>query len=105
MAFGRSLEEVQDTISCREFALWRAYQEIEPWGERRADFRMAILASLIVNVNRDPKKSRAAKPSDFMPKFGVRKRGKQSAAQILATMSGFAAAHNANLKQRKGTKP
>jgi len=46
-----------------------AYARINPFGERRADLRMAMLAALTANVNRDPKKSRAFKPSDFMPDF------------------------------------
>lgn len=47
-----------------------AYALVEPWGEERADFRSAIVASNVANLGRDPKKR--AKPyeaSDFMPTF------------------------------------
>ena len=44
-----------------------AYYEIDPWGEERADLRMGIMASVIANTNRDPKKSRPYKARDFMP--------------------------------------
>lgn len=55
---------------------WMAYEEVEPFGEQRADLRMAILAALIANINRDPKKkSRAYEPKDFMPRFGERSPG------------------------------
>lgn len=43
-----------------------AYYSLEPFGEERADLRMAIVASLIANANRDPKHE-AYKPEDFMP--------------------------------------
>lgn len=57
-------------MSSKEFAEWMAYAQIEPFGDERADMRMAILASLIANVNRDPKKkSTPYEVSDFMPKF------------------------------------
>lgn len=57
-------------MSSKEFAEWMAYAQIEPFGDERADLRMAILASLIANVNRDPKKrSTPYEVSDFMPRF------------------------------------
>ncbi len=47
-----------------------AFYRIEPFGERRADLRAAIVAALIANVNRDPKKQREPfTVDDFMPKF------------------------------------
>lgn len=49
---------------------WMAYFEIEPFGEERGDLRMGILAALIANINRDPKRARSFEPKDFMPKFG-----------------------------------
>lgn len=58
-------------MSSREFAEWVAYYGLEPFGEERADLRMAVVASLIANANRDPKKrKRPFEPRDFMPQFG-----------------------------------
>lgn len=51
-----------------ELVEWRAYERIEPFGERRADLRMGILAATVVNVNL-PKGRPRAKPAAFMPKF------------------------------------
>lgn len=57
-------------MSSAEFAEWMAYYTLEPFGEERADLRMAVLASLIANANRDPKRrKRAYAPKDFMPQF------------------------------------
>lgn len=57
------------SLSGREFMEWMAYAEIEPFGEERADLRMAILAALIANVHRDPEKTKPFGPEDFMPRF------------------------------------
>jgi uncharacterized protein DUF4035 len=58
------------SISGQQFMEWISYAEIEPFGEERADLRMAILAELIAETNRDPKKkSTPYEVSDFMPQF------------------------------------
>jgi len=47
-----------------------AYFSIEPFGEERADLRMATIACLIANANRDEKKRREPYTvQDFMPRF------------------------------------
>jgi len=57
-------------LTSRQLTEWMAFYRLEPFGERRADLRMAILAALIANVNRDPKKHREPfTVDDFMPKF------------------------------------
>lgn len=60
--------------------MWAAYYELEPWGEVRGDLRAGIVASVIANVNRDPKKKgQPFKPTDFMPDYdGTLKEGKSS---------------------------
>ena len=47
---------------------WQAYYEIEPFGEERADFRVAQLCALTINASpfRD-KRAKLARPMDFMP--------------------------------------
>lgn len=65
-----------EELTWEQFCGWLAYAEVEPFGERRADLRMGIEASSIVNtlravnsVKRLPK-SKLSKPTDFIPKFG-----------------------------------
>lgn len=48
---------------------WVAYSELEPFGEERADWRSGMVASVVANVNRDPKRGRPFQPKDFMPQF------------------------------------
>ena len=54
-------------MSMAELGGWLALYRVSPWGEMRADLRAGTIASVIANVNRDPKKrSRAYRPVDFM---------------------------------------
>ena len=55
-------------VSARELRDWELYYLVEPWGEWRADYRMAILASVDANIHRG-KDSKAYEPKDFMPEF------------------------------------
>lgn len=46
---------------------WAEYDRLEPFGSWRDNWHMAVLCSLIANVNRDPKKRREPfSPADFM---------------------------------------
>lgn len=47
--------------------MWRTYDSLEPFGEERADYRAALIASTIVSAS--PAIKRRYKLSDFMPKF------------------------------------
>lgn len=60
---------LQASIGHAEYMEWRAYYQIEPWDETRADWRAGMIASVIANVNRG-KDQRAYKPDEFMPRFG-----------------------------------
>lgn len=65
-----TVNELLERIDARELTEWMAYAGLEPFGEVRADLRSGIVASVIANVNRDPKRRpRAFEPGDFMPKF------------------------------------
>lgn len=49
---------------------WIAYNRVEPFGQWRSDYRMALLASVFANCHRDPKRRpQPFRPSDFMPEF------------------------------------
>jgi len=43
-----------------------AYAQLEPFGERQADWRAGMLASVLANLHRR-KRGRRFKPEDFMP--------------------------------------
>lgn len=54
------------------FAEWMAYAELEPFGEERADLRMAIETASLGNIIYQVwtgKREAIFKAEDFMPKF------------------------------------
>ena len=48
---------------------WWVYESVEPFGEMGDWVRTGIVASVIANANRDPKRTGPLTPSDFMPQF------------------------------------
>lgn len=49
---------------------WKAFYQLEPFGEWREDLRAAKICAIIANVNRDEKrKPKPFSPADFMPDF------------------------------------
>jgi hypothetical protein len=44
-------------MSDGEFVLWRAFDTISPIGGERADRHAALIATILANVNRDPKRT------------------------------------------------
>ena len=80
-------------ISSQQLSEWMAFGQLEPFGEERADLRMGILAALIANVNRDPKKTpQPFTPQDFMPNFddSLREKPKQTAKELYAMFRNWA---------------
>lgn len=67
LGLGKSVTEIEQTMTSREIGEWMAYFRNHPWGEERADMRAGTIASTIANVNRDPNKGRPFTPKDFMP--------------------------------------
>lgn len=60
--------ELLRRMSSRELSEWMAFFRLEPWGAEIEDWRFGMLASVIANANRDPKKRRKPyEPQDFMP--------------------------------------
>jgi len=65
LALGKSVAEIEGTMSSREISEWMAFYRLEPWGDDRADLRTGIVASTIANVNRG-KDTKSYQPQDFM---------------------------------------
>ncbi len=90
-----TVREAQERIDAREYALWRAYYETEPFGEERADLRSAIIAVTVANAFRT--RGRASKIGDFMPDFDRRTR-RQTTKQTWAILCAVANVQNAKVK-------
>lgn len=60
-------------MSIRLFRQWRAYYDLEPFGEERADYRAASIVATLVNLNR--RKGTSPRPvSEFVLQFGEPKK-------------------------------
>jgi hypothetical protein len=53
-------------ISSRELSEWEAFYGLEPFGERKADYRAGIIAATVANVNL-PSGHQAMGADDFFP--------------------------------------
>lgn len=64
-----------------EFSEWLAYDRIDPIGPERVDYSLAMVASVIANVNR-PKGKSPYKVEAFKPRYGPRQ--EQTPDELLA---------------------
>jgi hypothetical protein len=93
--------ELQLRMSGHEFAEWMAYYRLEPF-EQRADYRMAVLASLLANANRDEKKKpEPYTPKDFMPQAQREEPPAQTMEQQLTIVQMLHEAFGGDLRQTK----
>lgn len=64
-------------MSSREFAEWKAFFALQPYGEWRNDYRTASLMALLANLWRgkdDPVRT----PEEFMPRFSPEEEGEHA---------------------------
>ena len=70
-------------MTAGEVAEYQALDNVEPWGEQRADLRMGILASTAVNMMTG-KKGKRMSATDFMPYLDVRDVASKAASKARA---------------------
>ena len=77
------MAELQARMSYAEFVDWLAYYQIEPFGGVRGDLHAALVAAIIANANRDPKKRRKPyTPGEFMPDWWKGKEKAEGPAHV-----------------------
>lgn len=69
LALGCTVGELEHRLSAAELAEWRAYSQIEPFGERRADQRAWLAVAALLNVHRDAKKAKAIELHKILPEW------------------------------------
>jgi len=65
---GRSVADLEDSLTLGEIEEWMHYCSRRPFGERAAWIRHGQLMALLANVHRDPKRP-PFKPTDFIPQW------------------------------------
>jgi hypothetical protein len=62
LALGCTVAELETTMSAAEYREWIAFYSIDPWGDQRADMRMARLAKTLLL----PHTKSEIDPNDFL---------------------------------------
>lgn len=62
LALGRTVRELEQTLSHAEYIEWRAFYGLDPWGEQRADQRAAQLTAAVLA----PYSKGTPKPKSFL---------------------------------------
>lgn len=72
-----------------EFVEWVAYSRIEPFGDERADWRAALNASVVAEVNRGKtKRKKPFQPGDFLLRFeGPKRQSAQTQLQFVEMLN------------------
>lgn len=86
LALGRTVAELEQTMSGQELTEWIAYDSLEPFGDQRADLRAGIVAATMANCHRS--RGDSFKPQDFMPFVEKRNASPEEAMQALRAAFG-----------------
>lgn len=95
-------------ITHRQFEEWRAFMDLEPFDEERADARSAQVVQAVYNVNRK-RGTPPVKLEDCLLTFGAQAKGlqprtaaqaKAQAAQVRSVMDSMVAAQNQPRRKR-----
>jgi hypothetical protein len=88
LALGRTVAELEETMSSHELSEWMAFEAIDgPIGNQRADMRAGIIAATIANCHRTAK-SKPFSHLDFMPYAEKPKTSQEQMAEMLAKAFG-----------------
>lgn len=63
---GMTLADLRRRMSVREFRLWSALYDSDPWGPERIDLMLARVAAVVANCH----SKKGFTEADFMPEFG-----------------------------------
>jgi len=77
-------------LTAKEFQRWMWYEQVEPFGELRADYRAAQIVSMIHNVAVTKKNQKEIQ--DFLLRFGGSPKKKQSVEEQVAMIRAMAEA-------------
>lgn len=93
MAGELDVEAMLRRRTAKWFRDWEIYHELEPFGEIRADYRIATLVQMLYNVNRGPKQ-KALPLEDFLLKFEAQEQKPRPKQDQFALMKLLAEAYS-----------
>ncbi|MFO0773712.1 MAG: hypothetical protein U0172_03490 [Nitrospiraceae bacterium] len=77
-------------MTSQEFVEWMSYAQLEPFGPLADSRRAGIVAAILANANRNPKKGRPFTPRDFFPELPKTGRPQQSIDEQLQAIQKIA---------------
>jgi hypothetical protein len=95
-------------ISTRQFVEWKAYAELEPFDERRADYRSADVVRTLLNLFARQRGQSSYALDDCLVRFGDDAAQRQEVdpkkaqAEVRRAMLMLMAIHNQPAKRQKG---
>lgn len=100
LALGRTVAELEASLSTDEFAEWMAYWQLEPFGPEIDDQRAGTIAAATYNCAMTSDASRLGWSDIFIrdPEEHAARKQRELAARIEAAFE----AHNARLKRGRG---
>lgn len=96
-------------LTAYQLAEWEAFNQLDPIGSFRADYRMASICAnetnVAIKINSTKKNPKLVRPIDFMPDWdgsiGKEKNKKQSVEEMKAFLLGMASSQNAKVKREQ----
>jgi len=73
-------------MTSKEYEDWKAFYQVEPFGDARADYRAGVIASVVANANKK-KSARRVKPLDFFPSWKRRKQSWEEQLSIVEALN------------------
>ena len=70
LRLGMTVREVQEKVDAKEFAMWVAYDRMNPIGDDRVDLLFGSLSALIFNIKRG-KRTPSKTANEFMPRWSI----------------------------------
>jgi len=88
-----NVDALARSLTAKQFMGWMAFEQLEPFEERRLDYIGASICATIANVNRG-KGQKAYTLEDFLLKFDQQPKPRQTPEEQLAVLKLLAAIHS-----------
>lgn len=87
-----NVDAMARSLTAKQLLEWEAYEDLEPFGELRQDYRIASIVTMLANINRG-KGKKAYTLEDFVVKFGEQEKKKQTWKEQANIMKLYARMH------------
>jgi hypothetical protein len=98
---GRTVAELEETITEAELAEWMVFYHKEPFLPQRIEYSAAGICHLLAMINRDPKKGKRPKLTDFLLFENAEERRPEKVTDPDVIKNLFLALPNTKVKERK----